>query len=463
VDSLESDGLFWLPASPDTTVAGRLRFLPEAGVSELALIGNITAGQEPAESGERYSRILGVAGIKLVTLEDCFQTSYNWHSTGVMRQRIRVGRILAGAWFEEGEPLIFEGIAVVTDQLANWVGRSGVSTVMKDDPSTGVFRHVELRYDRPKSESVSVLDGTLTLDFSYGVRSNDKSEHTIVEGCSFRISLDSATSLDDLLFYSEAIQHLLTIAVGTPAQLDSVRLWHPDVVYEAPNGRRTPEPIEFLAQQVDNLVPTRRLSPVEMLFTFEQIGGLRGVAAWLSVAKRYRPVLGSLMSSRYMARMYTENRFFNAAFAAESFHRLRFANELRPRAEFKELKRELVRSVPEEWQDWLKEQLQYSNEPRLRFRLEEMAEYAGEVFAQLVGDVSKWSKLTKDCRNSLAHYDNRAQQKNTGNLYYLSESLFYLTVFCLLRECGVGDAVVSGSGQNNHLCWLKEKMDHLTA
>jgi hypothetical protein len=455
---MDSDGLFWLPASPDTKVAGRLQFLPEAGVSELALIGNITAGQEPPEPRERYSRILGVAGKKYVTLEDCFQTSYDWHSTGVMRQRIHVGRILTGAWFEEGETLTFEGITVETDQLANWVGRSGVSTVMKDDPSSGLLRHVELKYDRPESESVSVSDGTLILNFGYGVRSSDRGEYTIYEGCSFRISPHSATSLDELLFYSEAIQHLLTIAVGTPAQLESVRLWHPDVVYEAPNGRRIPEPIEFLAQQVDNLAPTRRLAPVEMLFTFEQIGGLGGVAAWLSVAKRYRPVLGSLMSSRYMTRIYTENRFFNAAFAAESFHRLRFANEVRPRAEFKELKRELLRSVPEEWQSWLNEQLQYSNEPRFRRRLEEMAEYAGEIFAQLVGDVQNWSKLTKDCRNSVAHYDKRAKSKDTENLYYLSESLFYLTVLCLLRECGVDDAVVSGIGQNNHFHWLKEKI-----
>lgn len=462
MDSFDSDGLFWLPASPDAKVAGHLRLLPDEMISELSLIGNIDnlfSGMTDGVEGGR--RVLGIAGNQYLTLEDCFETSHEWDSTGLVHQRLHIGCLLTGAQIEDGQRLEFEAITLATDQLAPWVGRSGISTTMEEDPTSHTVYRLELRYDRLESELVAIPDGILTLGFEFGLRSNAYADSTITEACYLRVATSSMTHLDDLLFYSDAIQHLLTIATGTPARVESIHLWHPDVARELPSGRRVPEPIGYLAQPVDKVPRTRRRTPGEMLFTFDQLGGLGGVAAWLARANQYRPVLGSLLSSRYMTKMYIEDRFVNAAYAAESFHRLRFANQVRPRADFKQFKRELIDAVPAERQKWLQDQLQYSNEPRLLHRLEEMADYAGTVFTELVGDVNDWCKLTKDCRNSLVHYDERnATRPSPERLYYLSESLFYLTVLCLLRECGVKDDVLSGIARNNHFRWLRENAHH---
>lgn len=458
MDSIDSDGLFWAPGTPECKVAGRLRFLPNEGVSELSLLGALRDESSFLSDRSPYPRILGLAGKKLVTLDDSFQTSIDSHSTGVRQERIHVGRILTGAHFDEGEPLEFEAVTVATDHLAEWVGRSGISTDYERDQASGLLTRVSIHYERPEPESVPVTDGTLTLGFTYQVGSHEFAEVKIAQGCYFRLARDGLTDLDDLLFYCEAIQHLLTIASGSSVLADVVNLWHPEVFRELSSGKRIPEPIGFLAQPVDNVPYKRRRTRQDPLLTFEQIGGLDGVAAWLVVAKRYWRVIGSLLSSRYMAKMYTQNRFFNAAFAAESFHRLRFPNYVRPPEEYEVIKTGLVRAVPIEWQKWLDQQLCYSNEPRLLKRFQDMADYAGEAFAGLVGDVPKWCRLAKNLRNSLAHDDKRSVGPDSETLYYMSESIFYLVVLCLLRECGLADDVLHGITQNSHFLWVRDRV-----
>lgn len=162
-----------------------------------------------------------------------------------------------------------------------------------------------------------------------------------------------------------------------------------------------------------------------MLFTFEQMGGLPGLASWLAVADRFRPALSALLSVRYMAGMYSDNRFLNTVLATETFHRIRFDNNAMPIDEFKCLRRTLVESAPEEHRERVQGWLQFSNERPLRDRLLESANYAGGPFKSLAGNMDEWARRVIQTRNRFIHYDAKKPYRADGaTLHFLSESLF---------------------------------------
>jgi hypothetical protein len=199
-----------------------------------------------------------------------------------------------------------------------------------------------------------------------------------------------------------------------------------------------------------------------ILFPFSAIGGLPTIARWVKVARQYQTVVGSLLSIRYAAGLYTENRFNNVISAAESFHRLRFSNELRPKDEYKQFVSELVKLVPKEHRGWLNNQLQFSNEPRLKSRLAEMATYAGEAFTALYDDPDAWVQVVTESRNRLTHHDkDRAIDFKSGDLHFITESVFTLVMLCLFRECEMDDKALTAIAESGSIRFLRAKLTEI--
>ena len=431
-----SDGLFWLPDHPDDKVAGRLEFDQVRG-GELNLIGAFGDIRALTNGSRDYSRIVGVAGKRLLTLEECRQSHRGIESPGLVRQRFRVGFILAGAHFEPGEVLEFTSVAVTIDNIEEWIGQSGFSTEIEQDASTRDLTRITMEYRPIPRESIQFSGGTLELGFTYSFSDDIPRSTKISQGCHFRVRPTALSALKpDLLRYAGALEDLLTLGVGETAFLDEVWLTHPDVAREIAE-RKYEESIDILLERRETYHEDvrRRLAP-EMIFTFDDIGRLEGMARWLDLSQRFRPVLGLLMAPRYMSRMYGENRFLNYVFAAEVFHRAYFDNRVLPKAVFKAKKRRIVRRVPRDQRRWLLEQLNYANEPRLSARLVEMVAHVGMPFAVMVPDPRTWAGAVAKLRNSIAHRGGIETEDDSYRLalHYLGESVAYLTTACLLKE-----------------------------
>ncbi|RHW23299.1 hypothetical protein D0Z08_30640 [Nocardioides immobilis] len=168
--------------------------------------------------------------------------------------------------------------------------------------------------------------------------------------------------------------------------------------------------------------------------------------------------MDALMTVRYGRVGYLENRFQNVVGAAEALHRVRFPNELRPREEYRAFKRMLVKHVPSEHQQWLHSQLQYSNEPRLLQRLRDLVAMGGEQAEALVGDVSTWSEEVRDVRNGFVHEPARNSPVSSERVHYLSESLYFVLVLDLMRECGYDREVSQSIGNHRQVEWVKERL-----
>jgi hypothetical protein len=309
-------------------------------------------------------------------------------------------------------------------------------------------------------ETVELSQGRLRLLFSYGMHGDNLTSSTLIHGCAFEVRLDEVIDLNEqLMQYATALRDLVTIGVDSASQIEEITLWHPNVVRELSDGRTQETPTKlWLQNRFANSDETPR-QPNQMLFTFDQFGGLEAVGNWLTVAERYRAVLNSLLSSRYGIPVFEENRFQNFVQAAETFHRIRFPNFLRPKSEYTSLKRNLVKQVPRQWRNWLNDQLQYSNEPRFVNRLIDLSDLAGAPFATLVGDMERWVNSIKRLRNSLVHYQGERPVISDGErIHFLAESVFYLVVLCLMRESFVLDSVIAGLVDNEGFQILKTQL-----
>ena len=203
-----------------------------------------------------------------------------------------------------------------------------------------------------------------------------------------------------------------------------------------------------------------------MFFTFDQIGGINTVAKWITISRQYRVVLGFLLTVMYSTRLYEENRYSNVISAAESYHRMRFPNEVKPKSEFRSYRRKLVKAVRigvgPSAANWVGDQLLYSNEPRLRIRLSELANHAGSAFTALIGDIEVWASVVTMARNRLTHHDEHQPfERRRGDLLFLADSLYVLVMLCMFKECEVPDDVLINIQGNRRIQFIHEKLEEI--
>ena len=220
-----------------------------------------------------------------------------------------------------------------------------------------------------------------------------------------RINLTFAAShsVEDTVSICSTIQDLVTIGLDAPSAIAKLSLSPSTQLKDS--SRRTSEWIELYAQftGADTEPDATPPHPAKMLFTFEDIGGLRGVAKWVQIARKYQAVIGALVNHWYVSQLYVDLRFFNAYTAAEALRRIQLGEQ----------------SI------------------NMDKELKVLAEQAGSTFAALVGDVDSWIKRVVQVRNNRVVHRGLHESAEGGLLYLLSESIYFLVVLCLLRECNV--------------------------
>ena len=67
--------------------------------------------------------------------------------------------------------------------------------------------------------------------------------------------------------------------------------------------------------------------------------------------------------------------------------------------------------------------------------------------------------MVTESRNRLTHHDkDRAIDFQSGDLPFLTESVFVLVMLCMFKECEVGDDVLTAIGQNGSIQFLRAKL-----
>jgi ApeA N-terminal domain 1 len=93
--------------------------------------------QAALERSGRYPRLHRDGGGIAYTLQDCLRIrSSNRIPPGQGSEKVRVTRILKGAFFEEDEALDATGISFGLTYLVDWIGETGISEEWREDDGT---------------------------------------------------------------------------------------------------------------------------------------------------------------------------------------------------------------------------------------------------------------------------------------------------------------------------------------
>lgn len=395
-------------------MAGRLAYRDESG-AELDLIGSFSGITDFGKIFGDPVRIHGIAGNKLLTLDGCHQRSQSISMPGFVRERYYVPSTFVGAHFSHGESLELVSVRLQMDHLRAWVGKTGthVDRTPGDD-SKGISKVVVTHEPLEKVTGSSHI-GELEISFPVRFHPNDSGKTWIMQNCEFGTRFTNRLTLEDALQVCAALQDLVTIGVDAPTTVTSLAL-------NTVNDDRVELYTRIRGNQVQ--AKTRDVHPREMMFTFDHIGGLSGIAGWLEVSKQYGAVVSSLLSHWYLPSLYEENRFLNIVIAAEALERIRT-------------------------------QQQNLN---FRYALQRLAKDAGDTFEALVDDVESWSEEITRVRVNKVVHRGLGGDIDGSRLYDLTESLYYLVVICLLKECGVPENAFSSIQQHQRFRQLGHRL-----
>ncbi|GAH56934.1 unnamed protein product, partial [marine sediment metagenome] len=124
----------------------------------------------------------------------------------------------------------------------------------------------------------------------------------------------------------------------------------------------------------------------------------------------------------------------------ESYHRRTRKNDVINKSEHKKRIKSIIDSAPEEHKDWLKERLDFSNEPTLKQRIGELTHNGDDYWIFFRGKIErkKFLKDVKNTRNYFIHYNKSLKDKalNGEELDLACIYLKNIIEYHLLREIG---------------------------
>ena len=362
----------------------------------------------------------------MLTLIDCFRTNTSVQMRGIIREQYRSSIMLSGCQIDESQPLVFNAVHLNLRHLDDWIRKTGTTIDINYGQHSVGAEKIQITCNFLESEVISVDIGQLELVFTYKFDLDPFRPITLTENAELRVQFAEPQPLQDAFKICTALKNLVTIGIDTPASIAKVSLTHSDFVYELSERQVSPVPIELYAQGLGDHSQSKveKIHPSQMLFTFEDIGGLKGIAQWLKTWAKFEPAINSLLGHWYLPTIYTDNRLLNIIIAAETLERIRLGE-----------------------QDF-----------NLSEGLETLATFAGEPFNELVQDVKPWAKEIVIVRaNNLVHRGLRGDIESS-RMFWLSESLYFLVVFCLLRECGVAEDTLSNISRRQRFRMIAKQL-----
>ncbi|WBQ06822.1 hypothetical protein [Kribbella sp. CA-293567] len=439
IESFEVNGNWWLPGKSEDPVAGRLTFDPESGI-ELALVGTLTSHKktvledgstvtELSEStlGGDHDFVHGFNGKESYTLIDCFTAKSSTTFPSMYGEEvIRANSMVKGAHFAGEGPMDAEGFTIRTKYLAHWMDTPGFEADPDGKPQDEMSKTLRI-VQRPAESFILANDMKAKLAHVIGWEGDGITSRTLQQDYNFGARGDTLVELQDLLDIASDFQDLVSIGTGRTAEYSRVWLSRSDVheksMADTDLGEKS---LEFFARwNVRDDVDSKPLWSHAMYFSYKDIGGIKGVEAWLNTAAKYRSLLSRVMAMRFSKSSFVSDRLMNRAAALEA----------------------------------LDKALTGYAGSAFKTRIGRCGQLAGPEFVALIGgDVTKWAKAIEFERHDIAHHLGRHIRPLSPELHFLAESLYWAFILCILREMSVDQAVYVRIFQNQNMAFLGPKI-----
>jgi len=429
---IDANGIFWDAEAPEHQVPGRLRFDSQAGI-ELTLTGafddvpdtNTTPGVPiPAR------QIHGVAGDGDYTLLGCGSTSYQFRVPGVFQtQTFQAQALLKGIHLAPADLAGFTSIAIQSRHLASWANYARAIEENEYDERTGRLVEYRLTYRPPPQVPVSTPGAVISLRPSFQTSGATSRQAGLEYGCVLKLEPSQSCRIEDLIGKAIRIRNLLSLAIDAPERTESTYLNHPAYLEDGLHGTQHPIAIELYRRWDQNppSYPEREVQRFDMLFTLSDLGGVEGIGNWLRLSAEYDVIVQAALAMQFMPANYVDARFLSVAASADAFARIHSGNA----------------------------------DMSFRQRLEYLGGLAGCLFTDWVGDLDLWCRVVKEERNNVAHGEDKSTYRQfRPPRQFLSHSVYYLVILCLLRVLGVDDSAIDGIREKSRFVQLQEMFSH---
>lgn len=439
---LDYIGFWWLPSNPSKRVPGIMKISDKDSIC-LELLGTF-GGTTTLETNDFDDReiILGFTKDgKLLTLVESENLYFNLPSIGIITRKYRVNSFFVGVHFTKKEDIKFFKFSIEYTYLPTWVYSRTPKFIEEwnpDIPGDSFSDSIIANMNAPILEAkttkgkISILPHRETFINSLESIQN-KNARILID------LMDDLSMNECYLDFVYPLQNLLTLATNQNNFVISL------VVFSR-NGTKSPNqikpeevPIQFISK-ITFQDKFQKKSSIQMLFSLKDIEDefALSIQKWLNLNEEVKHICDIYFGIKYAEFMYGEQRFLSVVQALESYHRIKFNNEQVSQEEHNNRLQKIYTEVPDCYLDWLKEKLNFSNEPSLKNRLEGLIRCYEGVIQSLTKNSDKFIARVKNTRNYFTHYDVSLKGKfaQGDELFRLTQILFFLLRACLLNELG---------------------------
>lgn len=419
---IQKNGFFWLPSQPDERLPGLL-IIEASGHIRLELIGVFSEknGEETDES-----QINGdVQEYGYVTLQQCFYTYKPFAYGPVQKSFIIVNQAIIGASFEKNDNLDFHGFSFDVDNLAEWVGISGLSSKNLDAPNTH-----KIEFILPTNIQYTLSNGMiLTISFGYNIPSRTTTTASIEQTTTLKLTSSDSRPLSDFKFFAFQLTNFLSFAMDKTTTMRNFVVENLELQRDYGNDIKRPVQLKLVYPTSHFTESPAKIHCQQMLFSLGPIKDKAEVFInkWLDLYETSEPALNLYFSTAREPNVFSESKFLSLAQSMETLHRRTSTETLMGAEDYEKFKDALLASAPMDSKEWLEARLRFGNEPSFKKRLLSLM----FPFRQIIGGSKTVKRLAHKIvtsRNYYTHYDksleNEAQKGiSLLNLTYTMEAI----------------------------------------
>lgn len=432
-------GKWFLPTNLDVEVPGILTIDPEEGCY-LDIEASFTGKERPYGSDiEAAEIILGESrNGDSITLYSCYMINTGWGDS--YQATWYANYSFVGCHAENWSDFRFTKIVARINPLFMWLNSSGI----KLDAFEGHGKPATFKFKTPDSIEFPIdskvtgkfrFTGTFGYPNSYSenIKLNHSAELiiTTVEGLDIHH--------DELWQYTNRFMNWLTVVTSHTCEVEKISFYHRDLIeMQLQDGTNIKQ--EVVRYSKKQQVTQKPSTPRQFLFDYPRVKKYMPevMTNWFTLYEDLEIILQILANNMGRETAFSEFHFKDIVQALEAFHRKRIRNERMPKSAYKTYKKNILNQITDESErEFVKERLNYGNEPSLRERLIDLID-KNNIFTlkSIIGDKDEFIKLVVDNRNYYTHLEKNGKKNilDTTALYHLSEKSLALLFTTIINE-----------------------------
>ena len=431
------EGYFWLPGDTER-LSGRLQ-ISEVGKCNLELLGffgSLTDGVSMVSPS--LSTIHGLIEGGAVTLYDCFYQNRNIGFGTVSRSKLHVGTAFRGAHLAPEAEVRFCKLEAAITGLDEWLQITGITTGFELDEARKV-RSAFVRYVPPPKIDLVLPGLRVGFEFAWTAPGGGATtEAKITHQARLTVVPDTDLAFEDLRQQLGRLVNFLSFAADQTLSINALYAYSSAATVEVGAEQKTLSLPVFY----ENSAPPgkAKIDRNDMLFAYPDVTDQleRMLTGWLDQHEALAPAFNLYFAVRSGRHTYLESAFLSIAQALETLHDRTSGETLESPEAFANRVERILAGCPEEFREWLAEELAYANKPSLRARLRRMI----KPFAGHLGNAEARKEFVDrvvDTRNYLTHYDPTlaARAAHGVAIYHLTAKLEALFQLHLLTMVGI--------------------------